>query len=167
MLLMRKKILVAVLLLAVAAPLFFSGVFLLRHKLIQHEMEEQLETASLQTLTLPATTVTWVKKDKEVLINGRLFDVKSISFTQNNITLTGLFDTDEDDLMAAIKDATQQNNNTPLHQLAVKCLFQPLYNQSASFHIQTSWVNVAKHFSAYIETLAEPCYNTTVPPPKI
>jgi hypothetical protein len=165
----RKRILVAALLLVVAGPIFFSGVFLVQQKLLQHEMMEKLETEAIQTINISVTDIHWVKKDKEALINGRLFDVKSIAIANNNITLTGLFDTDEDDLMAMMKDATQQNknNNSPLYQLVVKCLFQSLYNQSLYSSIDASWIIITKKKSTYFELLAEPfCYITT-PPPKL
>ena len=91
-----KKIFALALLFAVVAPLLFFAGYLVKQSLIQNEMEEQLETKALQTITTDLTGVQWLKKNKEVIIEGKLFDVKSYTITGNKIILTGLFDKDED-----------------------------------------------------------------------
>jgi len=92
------------------AAIIFFAAFLVKQKLIENEMEERLETASLQTITVNSTHVQWLKKNKEVLINGNLFDVHTYTTKGNTVILTGLYDKDEDQLHEQLKDFMQQKN---------------------------------------------------------
>lgn len=61
-------------------------------------MEKKLAKGNLQTITLEASSVVWMEKNKEILVSGESFDVKSMSRSGNNIVFTGLFDLWEKDL---------------------------------------------------------------------
>src|SRR5690348_6509709 len=126
----QKKIPAFIMLLAVAAPLLFFAGFWIKQKLVEHEMEERLETASLQTVTVKINDLQWLKKNKEVVIEGKLFDVRSYTTKGNTVTLTGLYDKDEDHLQEQLKNFMQQKNgaSSPLNSIVVKFLFPPLYN---------------------------------------
>ena len=63
-------------LLVVAAPLFFLGGFSIKQKLIQLAMTEKLEQGFLQNITANRSEIVWVKKNKEAIVEGKLFDVK-------------------------------------------------------------------------------------------
>src|SRR5258708_22819112 len=108
----KKKILAFVMLLAVAAPLFFFTCFFAKQKWIEHEMEEQLENASLKTITVDIAAIRWVKENQEVIIAGKLFDVRSFTVNAGKITLTGLFDADEDILNEQMKNFVHQKNGS-------------------------------------------------------
>ena len=58
-------------------------------------MADKLEKEHLQTFTIKTTSVIWLKKNKELLLNGEPFDVKTISLHGNYIIVSGLFDHDE------------------------------------------------------------------------
>lgn len=162
-----KKILTIVLLLIVAVPLFFSAAFIIKQKHVQYQMREKLEQASLQTITVPSTEIIWVKKDKEVIINGKLFDVKSISIAGNNTTIKGLFDDVEERLLAKLKDAINLKKETGNHVAGqVSCIFLPLYSETVSFHIQCDWKTVSTDFPTYSTLIPEVYTSSTAPPPK-
>jgi hypothetical protein len=61
-------------------------------------MKEALEKKSLVTLNLPFDQIVWYKKGKELIINGHLFDVKETKTTSTGITVTGLYDVQEQQL---------------------------------------------------------------------
>jgi len=165
----KKRILALVMLLAVAAPLFFFTCFFAKQKWIEHEMEEQLENTSLRTITVDIVAIQWVKKNKEVLIAGKLFDVRSFKIAAGKITLTGLYDKDEDILNEQMKSFVQQKNgtNTPLNQAVFNLLFPPLYNNTADLTAQNPWQVITHHFIPYQEEKIPSKYLSILsPPPK-
>jgi hypothetical protein len=161
-----KKLLTVALLLIVAVPVFFSVAFVIKQKLIQHQMQERLEQASLQNISVPLSELNWVKKDREALINGQLFDVKSFSISGNTITLKGLFDDGEDYLIAKLKNEVSQKKETGASSVQLKCIFLPLYTESSSFSIQSKLLTVTTHISHYCKFIPEGHLTSVVPPPK-
>lgn len=156
-------------LLAVTAPLLFFAGFWIKQKLIEHEMEERLETASLQTVTIKINELQWLKKNKEAVIEGRLFDVRSSTTNGNTITLTGLYDKDEDHLHEQLKNFMQQKNgaSSPLNSIAVRFLFPPLYNNPAGVVCHNSWQHVDRIFFPYYkENIPDLHLAVIVQPPK-
>lgn len=165
----RKKILAFVMLFAVAAPLLFFTCFFIKQKWIEHEMEEQLENASLRTITVDITAVHWIKKNKEVVIDGKLFDLRSYTVNGSRVTLTGLYDKDEDILNEQMKNFVQQKHgaNTPLNHLVFNLLFPPLYNTTADTFDQHPWQLITHHFIPYQEQKIASKYLSIIsPPPK-
>jgi hypothetical protein len=161
-----KKLLTVALLLIVAVPVFFSVAFVIQQKLIQNQMQERLEQASLQNISVPLSELNWVKKDKEALINGQLFDVKSFSISGNTITLKGLFDDVEDHLIAKLKNEVSQKKETGASSVQLKCIFLPLYTESISFSTQSNWTVFTTPFSHYSKFIPEVHLTSVAPPPK-
>ncbi|MGG9961594.1 hypothetical protein [Ferruginibacter sp. SUN106] len=165
----KKKILAFVMLLAVAAPLFFFTGFWIKQKLIEHEMEERLETACLQTVTVKITGIQWLKENKEAVIDDKLFDVRYYTTKGNTIILTGLYDKDEDHLHEQLKNFMQQKNgaSSPMSNVVVKFLFPPLYNNPASLVCQNNWKHLERHFFPYYkEKIPEHHLTVITHPPK-
>ena len=94
-------------------------------------MKRQLEINMLHTITLAKKDVHWLKDGKEILINGRMFDVKSfLPANDGKIIFSGLFDDDETELVNKVKENQQNDNNAGGKLLAQ--LFQLL--QSSCNH---------------------------------
>ena len=81
----KKKCIPFFLLCLVAMPMFFCVYTIIEKKIIEHRMEAKLETGDLQEITVDASSVIWLKKDKEILLNGEHFDVKTFTKTGNKI----------------------------------------------------------------------------------
>jgi hypothetical protein len=116
-----------------AAPFLFFVCFLVQQKIHQHHMLEKLEHASLQTISINKADLIWVKKNKEVLINGKLFDVKSYSTIHDKIFLTGLYDEEEETLKKDYANRLQsdKNQSTPINELVLKFVFAyPIVEQN-------------------------------------
>jgi hypothetical protein len=166
----KKKIMAFVMLLAVGAPLFFFTCFFVKQKWIEHKVEEQLGNASLRTITVDIGAIHWVKENKEVIIAGKLFDVRSFTIEAGRITLTGLYDQDEDILNEQIKSFVQQKNgmNAPLSQVVFNLLFPPLYNSTAETFAQNPWKLITINFIPYQEEKIPSKYLSILsPPPKL
>ncbi|MGC4101642.1 hypothetical protein [Ferruginibacter sp.] len=164
----RNKISALGMLVVVSAPLLFFAFFLVRQKMIEHDMEEELENSSLQTVVVNHCDVVWLKKNKEVSINGKLFDVRTFTVTGNKITFTGLFDNEEDALREQLRDFIHQKNNSgPLAQLFTSFMFPPLYNQAATSLCYNTWELVPGKIFPYQEHIIFNKYSSLVgPPPK-
>jgi hypothetical protein len=98
--------------LLLALPLLFNASLLIREQLHQHAMEEKMEEAALQTLRIPEWAVQWTRAGKELRINGRLFDVKRHAYADGLLTLTGLFDEEEEQIKKTISES--QHADKPL-----------------------------------------------------
>jgi hypothetical protein len=124
------------LLLLTASPILFGAFLLVSQIIIQHEMREKLEKENLVTITVNKSEVKWTHKGKEAEINGNLFDVETYSVNGDNLQLTGLFDKDEDKLVAQIENAQKDNpdnsgNNALVFQL-LSCFSFIENNQTTS-----------------------------------
>lgn len=76
------------------------------------EVSKKLESSHhLQTLTLSNTDVNWVKKNKEILVEGKYFDVKSSNIKGNQTVFTGFYDTKENELAEAIAGVFKTNEH--------------------------------------------------------
>ena len=144
-----RKITGIFLLLLVAVPLFFSIGFIIKQKNIQAEMKQQLKMALLQTVIVPARDVKWVKKDKEILIYGQMFDVKTSVKSGENIVFTGLYDKDEQKLHENLKGFMHSKNkqSAPLNQLLVKFFSTAVSITTIDYNTATDWKRiVAKYY---------------------
>lgn len=166
--LLKKQTTALGLLLLVALPLLLSVCIFVKQNILQSQRKQRFETELLQTITVSSENINWEKPGKEILINGKLFDVKSFKTSGPNIVLTGFYDHKEDNLVKHIKDLSQQKNNSrgPADQLAVKFLFCANYKESITFSIQNNWQIIACKFPVYAEAVSSMSYPAVAPPPK-
>lgn len=124
--LLRTKILSVLFLLIFAVPMLCTVAYLAAVKINTHEMQEKLEKSSLQKVSVNPNELVWVKKGKEVLINGKLFDVKSAEIINGKTQLTGLFDTTEDEIVKKISalESSKNDASSPVYSMLIK-LFCP------------------------------------------
>lgn len=73
-----------------------------------------------KTITLEVNTkdIVWENKDKEIILNGHLFDIEKIAYHNNKAIITGWYDGNEDDINIALdkqhKKQQHQHNIIPL-----------------------------------------------------
>lgn len=140
MILRLKKPITVLLLLCLAAPVFFFAGFILKQHIIRSSMKQQLKQQLLQTVTVAKNSLVWFDDGKEVSINGNMFDVVSVKTDGNNITLTGLYDTDEDKLHESLHRAMQQKNGQqPINTLLLKMVSLRAEVINASLVINLHW----------------------------
>ena len=104
------KISASVLLLASSIPFALVFFFHIKQQTVRYEMKERLEEQILQTITLSEADVHWVKKNKEILVNGKMFDVKSYHVENNLYKFTGLYDDEETELTEHLENNFNKNN---------------------------------------------------------
>jgi hypothetical protein len=105
-------------------PLFLSSFFLGGRMAIRIIMFERLEKENIQSLRLPADKINWYKKGRELIIDGKMFDVKSIEKQGDEYVITGLFDEMETTLNDQLAMAHKHGNQDPTasNQLLQVCL---------------------------------------------
>ncbi len=85
--------------------IFSTGVLLLpllvivlmqcRQLYVQHQAKERMEKQALHTLQIDTKVFRWVKAEKEILVDGKMFDVHSYTAYKNHVTVQGIFDEEE------------------------------------------------------------------------
>lgn len=164
----KKQTTAFALLMLTALPLFFAAGVFIKQTILQQQRRERFETESLQTIRLSATEIVWVKAGKEILHDGKLFDIKSFKTSGTTVELIGFYDHKEDILVKQIKELNQQkeDGSNPVNQLLVKFLFYPKNNEVNIFSIQNNWKIVKHQFPVYSEVITRLVYPAPAPPPK-
>jgi hypothetical protein len=114
--------------------------------------------------------VKWVSEGEEILINGHLFDVESYKQTGNTLQVTGLFDTEEDNLNEQIKKLEQQksNENNDKYTLLIGLLLQPLFTENNTALDKTIFNTGSKRFQfSFDENLYSTSLSIIIPPPRL
>ncbi|MES2646895.1 MAG: hypothetical protein V4717_08485 [Bacteroidota bacterium] len=68
-----------------------------KHELFRH-VEHRFSKKQIVQLNIPLDQLCWIKKNKELIIEGQMFDVKQITIKAGIATVTGFFDKEEDKL---------------------------------------------------------------------
>jgi len=119
-----RKYSLAFLLLLNGLPLLLSIGFSLHQMWIRHEMLEKLESEKLHVITLENHNLQWEQEGKELMIAGRMFDVKNFELHGDKLIVYGLFDDEETMLYQQLENSHAGNND----DLLLKRLCQ-LFNQ--------------------------------------
>lgn len=156
-------------LLLISVPLFFTLVFLVKQHWLQHRMFEKIEQGYVNTYSFSTGDLQWIKKGKELLIKGKLFDVKNYTITADSITVTGLFDEEEELLKTNYLQSANSKNDppSPLQLLLLKSFFSPAFTY-ASDHTLFSMQFIGDNIlSVGEETIVSMYYPIATPPPRI
>jgi hypothetical protein len=155
-------------LLIVSVPVLLSLNFILTEMQIQQEVEEKLKTEVLQTIRVAEAEITWIRAGKEVLLNGRLFDVKYISSDNNVVTLTGFFDTEEAKLFSDLKNYTEHGSkDNPASEFAFKFQFPPVYISHFEMTFETNWRSISNQYHSFVSILPTAPNLTLIHPPRL
>lgn len=164
---LKKLTTALVLVLILATPLFFSVVVLVKQQIAQHQRNEKFSKEKLQTITVSATAVYWVKPGKEILYDGKLFDVKSFFVQDDIISLTGFFDHKEDKLVKKIVELALQKNKpgNPFSHPAIEFLFFAAYISQHEMIAEINWKFIATRYHEFDEVIPDaPCCLPLHPP---
>ena len=164
----KQKITASFFLLIVAIPAIFSVIYLLKVASLHNSIEERMESEKLQTITLSAEKVYWIIKDKELLIEGELFDVKSYTLSEDSISLTGFFDAEETDVQEKFNNFTAQNSTSPLNEfeLELDFLFLPFYTNPAEDSNNEYWFQLSSHYHSFSERIPVSSASILIQPPR-
>lgn len=105
-----KKISAFYLLFAALIPFAFILFLQIKQQVVRHQMKESLERKLLQIISIPEKNVHWIKAGKEILVEGKMFDVKSFYIVNGKYIFTGLYDHEETALVNQLKENWKRNN---------------------------------------------------------
>lgn len=122
-----KKIAVYLMMLLVGAmPLITAVYFIAGCCIAEYIAFEKIEKQACKKYKVSCRQVKWIKKGKELTIDGKLFDVKEYAQRNDSLELTGLFDKEEDALFEQYKDlVNHKKENKPLQVSVLKIFFSP------------------------------------------
>lgn len=163
-----KKILATTALVVIAAPIFLFTLLFVKQKIVQHAVTEKLESASLRCISLTSGAFKWVKENKEIEINGRLFDVKHYTQKDGKMYFTGLYDYEEDLIKKQIADLcrNENKNNSPCEHL-LQFLFNPAIANNQEYIFLTIISVNENVYSLYKDVVYFTAQQILIPPPKV
>lgn len=143
--------------------LYFQG----KQQVIRYEMRQKLESEQVQTVIVPVKDFKWYEEGREIIVDGMMFDVKSMIRQGDNYLITGLFDERETELHIALGRLHERSEEGADASLVAKVL-------------STTWVSPAAYYSITLITPtqlsvkrinpADQLYNTFLsiqtPPPR-
>ena len=163
-----KKTISIGLLIASTIPWLFVLVFHIREQVIHHRMEERLEASMIHhTVTIADNEIHWEEKDREIWVDGKLFDIKS-SHSENGVThFTGLYDDEETILKKQLKENLDRNGHNDKHLISqlissLQQLFFEEYSETTGIFFTT---RSALAFDS--QQLPFPFCDISTPPPQV
>lgn len=164
----RKSITALLLLTIVSIPGFLLVHYQITQVYIHHQMEEKLEKQYMQTVRVPLKYVKWYKKDKEVIIDGKLFDIKSIDIENEIAVFKGLFDEKETLLKEKITQFQSQQEKNKEHTATVTTIVSILlfYEENCTPILHSSMITARNYAGNTSPFLISSCIATPAPPPK-
>jgi len=105
-------------------PVFYVAVLHVQKHFVKKEILQRFKHEQYVTLLIPVENIRWHQPGEEILIEGLLFDVESISYHNNIATVNGLYDCLETDLDREISEAQagKQNSESSLNNILAKIL---------------------------------------------
>src|SRR5688500_18865697 len=95
----------------VTLPQLFIVLLLGFQVYVRHRLEERFEQQTPVNLMLPEKDLIWVKPGREILVNGEMFDIKTIRYEGGKAYITGIFDLEETEIMHLLKGQTNPLKN--------------------------------------------------------
>jgi hypothetical protein len=109
-------------------PLLFSATFLILQYRAKQRIQQELASRDTQTIIVLLDKLHWLEEGKELLIDNKLFDVKSMVINGDRAELSGLFDITEQVLynqlnsfMLAEEDETSGNTTESCFSISFGC----------------------------------------------
>ena len=133
--------------------------------MIRQSMKRQLEDKMLHTFTLAKNDIHWMNGRKEILINGRMFDIKSFQpACDGKFIFTGLFDDEETALVNTIRKGKENDKDGKLLTQLIQLL------QSSFNNIPTGVICPSFNKNYYLcvkQPLAFQFLTILSPPPQV
>jgi hypothetical protein len=135
--------------------------------IIRHEMKEKLETEMLHQVTINKNDLVWVKPNAEIILHGKMFDVKSIKAENDLLHIEGLFDDEETAIEKFIESTGNTENSNQKNTLI--SFFQVFQGMIESSVLSEAFVysNSGNYLSLLPNsTIIDRPAKVTIPPPR-
>ena len=116
-----RKIVALLMILLISATTLVSMYLQVSKQVVKIMAAQKLEKNSLVKVRVAENKIDWVEKDQELRINTALFDVKSYTtLASGDIICTGIYDRDEDEIIASSAKIFDQKNGQKTKWLVAK-----------------------------------------------
>jgi len=162
-----KQIIVSLVLLVITSiPCLLFVYYQSAQWYIRHEMEEKLEKEQLQSIVIPVSDVEWYKENKEIIVGGKLFDVKSVVYRDGMASFTGLYDHQETNIKAQLENLDSDDDENAKNQSARNLISILLFKEE---DLKSDWLLIQlsrQYVDCRKNHLLSEDISTPTPPPK-
>lgn len=131
-------------------------------------MQEKIESESLQNITVHNGEFVWIKMHKEVLINGKMFDIKTYQTKADETVFIGLFDNDEKKIIDDINILVNNKNKPSIIIVKLfKILLAPNIVDEGNCCLRNPSENFKKVYFIYNEAAVSQIVSKYIPPPNL
>jgi hypothetical protein len=132
---------------------------------IKQRMEASLKGDALQIIRLPATEVKWYEEGREILVEGKMFDIKTYSITNGVFIAQGVFDEKETEVVKLLNGHWSDQDQT---QVVIQLLLLSHCIIALTFYCCSFLLPIVrtKPLSYYLISFLKPCLTIISPPPK-
>ncbi len=147
-------------------PVLFTLLFLIKQQMIRYNMREKLEEQLLCTIVLTKSEVDWVKYNKEIRVDNKLFDIKSFTVKNGHYVFIGLFDEDETALNKTFNNDLNEKEEQEDQLLeTLSQLLESVYSNNPSDALVIN-NEMEKHAHPILLNIPSPIKNILTPPPQ-
>lgn len=162
---MKRNKTIAIFLLAfILFPLLCSIGLQLFQLYLKHRADYRLENENLTTVSIPLHKVKWVEKEREIMIEGKMFDIKMYSEQDGVLTATGVYDEKETAVLELLGSFSEKEQNLLLTHLLLLAQCFYLCYLMYRFYIYNYFIN---QFSFYTAQLSNPFQQKIFSPPRM
>lgn len=163
----KRTLMAAAMLVLISMPIGLFIYYKIQQVIVKHEMREKLEHSELQTIDIHASDVRWYEENREIIVEGKLFDVLSQSKIAGTdiIRFSGLFDEVETELeykTGRLLREKEKNDDTQKLLVQAVWLFNSPLQNSAS--LTALYAECSKSYNPLIATRV-PLVDISVPAP--
>lgn len=150
----------ALLVLPLLTIVFFQGV----QWFLKSNADERMREKRTEVITLQVASIQWEKQGKELVVDGKMFDVASYNISNGILTAQGFFDTEETGILHLLLSLQKNKNGTPLrHALFMLQCFAVCISLLYSFKL---YPIIIAHHTIFSFLLPCPSYLVLSPPPR-
>jgi len=164
----KNVILASSLIIMILLPVLFYAYLQVKQLIIVYQMEKKLENMHLQTISISVDSVTWYKFRSEIIVEGKMFDVKSFVLQDKIIIFSGLFDEEESDITFRMEQfEKEQQKNKPGRNLISKFFWNVFIDDSGrTIFPFSTFLSGVSYLSYYPDDLFSVNLSLPSPPPK-
>lgn len=164
---LTRKCLTAVMLTLIMMPAIYSVYFHVRQQLIRLEMWEWLEGEGDDVVIIHPSKLYWMEKDREIFVNGMMFDVKSIEKVGDSLRITGEYDFEESGIHRQMEKVQESREDEDQQSNSIQVLTQVMDDSMSRFLTSLFPFELSDPKQLPLATTLPIVYlNTISPPPK-
>jgi hypothetical protein len=138
-----KKLSAGICMLVVLLPVFITCTFFVHQSMLRQQAEEQLERGNLTIISIAEKDLRWHKTGKELWIENKLFDVKSINKSKSGYCIVaGLFDDAEQRLIKQLDHLVGEDDKAFAFSNEIQRLMSDWFADSQTEYAFNQWYTV-------------------------